>query len=186
MSQKSSVLLLIWMLVLMSCTAATVDDEPRQTSEAAIQKAQIYDQNSWKTMIPDACTAYFDGCNRCRKEPGMEMGLCTRMACAQYEKPRCLTAKTSDLKTSDLKTSDALIYQCDGGYQFSIVFDGESADVTDLETGAVYSLDRQRAASGMRYSKGQVEFSGKGKAAVLTLSDSQSYRDCVTDSAADS
>lgn len=49
-----------------------------------------YDMNSWKTMIPATCASFFDGCNTCRRGGGSDMAACTRMACQQYEKPKCL------------------------------------------------------------------------------------------------
>lgn len=61
-------------------------DEPSTTSE----EEMTYDQDSWKEIIADSCTSYFDGCNNCRREPGAEIGACTRKACAEYQKPECL------------------------------------------------------------------------------------------------
>lgn len=49
-----------------------------------------YDENSWKTMIPDSCLSYFDGCNNCRRSKPGEVTACTRKACFKYQKPRCL------------------------------------------------------------------------------------------------
>lgn len=49
-----------------------------------------YDMSSWKTMIPDSCLSYFDGCNNCRRSAAGEMAACTRKACVKYQKPRCL------------------------------------------------------------------------------------------------
>jgi len=48
-----------------------------------------YDQDSWKTMIPDSCESFFDGCNNCQRSPGSEVAACTRMACEIYTKPFC-------------------------------------------------------------------------------------------------
>jgi len=48
-----------------------------------------YDQFSWKTMIPDSCLHFSDGCNGCfRNQPGGQVG-CTLMACNFYSKPYC-------------------------------------------------------------------------------------------------
>jgi len=58
--------------------ATSPDDQPR------------YDQSSWKSMIPDSCDSFFDGCNNCKRTPGSELAACTRKYCEVYEKPRCL------------------------------------------------------------------------------------------------
>lgn len=50
----------------------------------------VYDQNSWKTMIPDSCLSFFDGCNNCRRSSSSAVAACTRKACIKYEKPVCL------------------------------------------------------------------------------------------------
>ncbi|RLU02967.1 MAG: hypothetical protein D9N11_06575, partial [Ketobacter sp.] len=41
---------------------------------------ESYTPDSWQTMIPDTCTHFFDGCNKCTRTPGAEMAACTRMA----------------------------------------------------------------------------------------------------------
>ncbi len=57
---------------------------------SSMEESMEYDQNSWKTMIPDTCVSYFDGCNNCRREPGSDIAACTRKACMEYAKPVCL------------------------------------------------------------------------------------------------
>lgn len=52
-----------------------------------------YDANSWKTLIPESCLSYFDGCNTCRRSAAGEMAACTRKACMEYRKPECLDDK---------------------------------------------------------------------------------------------
>jgi hypothetical protein len=64
------------------------DDQP-----AADEPSAIYDQNSWRTMIPDSCASFFDGCNNCRRMEGEAEAACTRMFCETYEKPVCTDAK---------------------------------------------------------------------------------------------
>jgi len=67
-------------------------DQPVEQSDDQM----TYDQDSWKDMISEGCTAYFDGCNNCRREPGAEIAACTRKFCQEYEKPECLS-ETIDL-----------------------------------------------------------------------------------------
>ena len=59
-------------------------------AEEMEEPVEGYDAESWKTLIPESCMAYFDGCNNCRRAPGSDVGACTRMACQKYEQPRCL------------------------------------------------------------------------------------------------
>ncbi len=54
-----------------------------------------YTADSWKTMIPDTCISYFDGCNNCVQEDGAESAACTAMACEEYQEPKCLDADDS-------------------------------------------------------------------------------------------
>jgi len=55
-----------------------------------LQTQTVYDHNSWKTMIPDSCLSFNDGCNNCRRSSPDIMAACTRKACAEYQKPVCL------------------------------------------------------------------------------------------------
>lgn len=60
----------------------------------AVQEPEpvTYTPDSWRTMIPETCSHFFDGCNKCSRAPGAEMAACTRMACMEYKKPECLDA----------------------------------------------------------------------------------------------
>jgi hypothetical protein len=80
-------------LLLAGCNGMS---QPTGDSGAGSQTIR-YDANSWKTMIPDTCLHYFDGCNICRRSAAGEVAACTRKACYQYRKPECLDAKTEAL-----------------------------------------------------------------------------------------
>lgn len=54
------------------------------------KEASAYDMNSWKTMIPESCNSFFDGCNNCRRMKGEDVAACTRMFCQNYQEPKCL------------------------------------------------------------------------------------------------
>ena len=54
------------------------------------EATQAYDANSWQTEITGSCKSFFDGCNNCRREEGSDLAACTRKACVEYEKPKCL------------------------------------------------------------------------------------------------
>ncbi len=61
-------------------------------------KTEVYDQNSWKTIISSDCQHFFDGCNTCfRMENDNEKVACTLMACKTYEKPVCLDGKEKEV-----------------------------------------------------------------------------------------
>lgn len=49
-----------------------------------------YNQDSRKTMIPETCTSFFDGCNNCNKIGNDTEIACTKMFCQTYEEPKCL------------------------------------------------------------------------------------------------
>lgn len=49
-----------------------------------------YNQDSWKNLIADSCQTFTDGCNTCTRTPGSELAACTKKACFNYERPRCL------------------------------------------------------------------------------------------------
>ena len=60
----------------------------------------VYDQNSWRALIPDSCGTFFDGCNNCRRMKGGEAG-CTKMFCESYEKPVCTDDKEAGSQEED-------------------------------------------------------------------------------------
>jgi hypothetical protein len=68
---------LLFMLVMYSCTQPIADEN-------------AYNYNSWKSMIPDTCLSFYDGCNNCRRNKPGGVAACTRKACDKYEKPVCL------------------------------------------------------------------------------------------------
>lgn len=56
-----------------------------------VEVPQAYDYESWKEIISEECTYFFDGCNTCSKIPWKkDTAACTMMACEKYEEPKCL------------------------------------------------------------------------------------------------
>lgn len=55
-----------------------------------VEGQELYDYNSWKTMIDPSCTSFNDGCNTCNRMPGSDLAACTKMYCATYNQPYCL------------------------------------------------------------------------------------------------
>ncbi len=54
----------------------------------SINESEITSE-SWKTMIPQSCQSFFDGCNNCMRTADGEVA-CTRMFCEKYDTPKCL------------------------------------------------------------------------------------------------
>lgn len=57
-------------------------------------KAKGIDSESWKTVIPESCQSFFDGCNQCTKTADGEAA-CTEMYCEKYDTPKCLDDENS-------------------------------------------------------------------------------------------
>ncbi len=65
------------------------------------ENASAYDADSWKTLIPENCLRFNDGCNDCfRSEAGATAG-CTKKACAVYQKPSCTDTDDGVVSGSD-------------------------------------------------------------------------------------
>ena len=154
--------------------------------------AQEYDAESWKTLLPESCTAFFDGCNNCRRTAGSAVAACTRKACAVYEKPRCLDEPITEGAVGTTPFDGKLVkFSCDDGKQFRVYY-GEyvSGDqrvrlgeneimLADEQTHTAYRLERARAASGARYSDGSLEFWEHGGEAMLRQEGRNLYQNCV-------
>lgn len=54
----------------------------------SINESEITSE-SWKTMIPQSCQSFFDGCNNCMRTADGEVA-CTKMYCEKYDTPKCL------------------------------------------------------------------------------------------------
>lgn len=80
---------------LFSCTQKEELKEPEYTSE------------SYKTMIPQACKSFFDGCNNCFRTEGSEDVGCTKMFCQKYEKPKCLDSENNQEEAQILYTEES-------------------------------------------------------------------------------
>ncbi len=64
--------------------------EGSETSQPSSSASAEYDQNSWRTMIPQFCMSFYDGCNTCHRLIDSDDAACTKKFCQQYEQPRCL------------------------------------------------------------------------------------------------
>ena len=153
--------------------------------------APVYDMNSWKTIIADDCRAFFDGCNQCVREPG-KAAACTRMACAEYRRPKCRDDVAAPAASAPPEASKTVNYTCAGGARFAVIYHeyrqddqrvrlGESEIMLrDAQTHSVYRLQRERSASGERFGNAAgLQFFGKGREARVTQQDQRLYADCV-------
>ncbi|MFA6274446.1 MAG: hypothetical protein WC662_04770 [Candidatus Paceibacterota bacterium] len=64
-----------------------------ENSNTTFQNNNNYSNNSWKTLIPDTCLKFNDGCNTCVRSNLNEKGACTKINCAVYQKPYCLDSE---------------------------------------------------------------------------------------------
>jgi hypothetical protein len=71
------------------------------------QKAPEYTSESYKTMIPETCKSFFDGCNNCFRTEDSENVGCTKMFCQKYEKPKCLDSGNNQEDEQTLYTSES-------------------------------------------------------------------------------
>ena len=103
--KKSFQVLALSFLLLATTACAQPQDGAEENSPAPDQQQQemSYDQNSWKEMIPDSCTSFFDGCNNCNRAEGAEVAACTRKFCAEYQKPECLSEEITMYVGAELK-----------------------------------------------------------------------------------
>jgi membrane-bound inhibitor of C-type lysozyme len=152
----------------------------------------IYDADSWKTIIPASCRSYFDGCNNCRRAEGSQIAACTRKACANYEKPRCLDQPITEGSIGKTPFEGKLVkFTCDGGNRFRVYYaeyvsgdqrvrlGEEEIMLADQQTHSVHRLERARAASGAKYSDGTLEFWEHGGEAMLRKDGQKIYQNCA-------
>lgn len=164
--------------------AGTPSNDPAESKE----EPMVYGPDSWKSLIPEACLHFFDGCNTCTRSPGSDIAACTRKACMTYKEPRCLDEQTSEAEFQSMS------YTCDGGETFT-VFRGEyrggdmrvklEADeiwMSDAQTRTAYRMQRVRSASGEKYSDGDISFWTKGAEAMVQKGDNVLYKACLANS----
>lgn len=144
-----------------------------------------YGPQSWQGVIAADCRSFFDGCNHCRREPGMATAACTRRACPRYEAPRCL-----DEPIAAAPPALHVDYRCAGGEQFRVFYGEYVADdqrlrlpgdeivLSDEQTHTAHHLTRRPSASGERYGSDALEFWAKGREAQVRSGGEPLYRSC--------
>jgi membrane-bound inhibitor of C-type lysozyme len=151
----------------------------------------VWDQNSWRDIIAQDCKVFFDGCNNCRRATqDSRAAACTRKACAEYRKPRCLDDEAQPA-TGARPASKTVEWACADGNTFSVVYresvqgdqktslEESEVMLRDLQTHTVYRLQRQVSASGEKYSDASgIEFFAKGDDAMLRHGQTRIYNHC--------
>ncbi|MDX9970394.1 MAG: hypothetical protein RBS56_00600 [Candidatus Gracilibacteria bacterium] len=94
----SLLLLTLSAFTLLSCTQKEETKEPELTGD--------YTFESYKTMIPESCKSFFDGCNNCFRAEDGNVG-CTKMFCQKYEMPRCLDEESSQEESKSKYTEES-------------------------------------------------------------------------------
>ena len=176
--------------VLVSACATKPGPLAKDESAAATPAvASEYDMNSWKTIIGDECRSFNDGCNNCFREPG-KMAACTRKACRDYQRPRCLDEAAAAESAPAARQID---YACDAANTFSVSYHEFVQDhqrvrlqesevmFSDHQTHKIYRLQRVRSASGEQYvDSAGFKFFAKGDEALVMEQGTRLYSGCKT------
>lgn len=90
-------LLILSTLVLSACAKqseinqeAPLLNEANNINQEEANPIMSYNSESWKSLIPESCQAFSDGCNNCRRVEGSSDAACTMMFCETYQEPVCL------------------------------------------------------------------------------------------------
>ncbi len=65
------------------------------STENQAPTGKLINSESRKTLIPETCQSFFDGCNHCTRMANGEAA-CTRMLCEKYEMPKCTDEELSE------------------------------------------------------------------------------------------
>ena len=180
-------LMLVAGLLLAACSEQeSAVTPPPEAQPASVTEALSYGASSWRELIPESCTSFFDGCNTCRRVPGAAEAACTRKACMEYQKPRCLDDEQAD----GGKAARKVQYQCAEGARFTVFFGEYRADdqrvtlgpdelmLSDAQSHTTYKLTRERSASGAQYTNDTITYWSKGAEAMLQQSGDTLYQGC--------
>lgn len=84
-------------LVLAGC-GPTTQNTPDVAQTSGTTTSSQYNEDSWKTLIPENCQSFSDGCNTCTRALGGEPA-CTKMFCETYAEPKCLDNENTNTQT---------------------------------------------------------------------------------------
>ncbi len=149
-----------------------------------------YDAQSWRTMIADDCTTFFDGCNQCRRAPGAMEAACTRKACLEYAEPKCLDSNVGEGAYSSPSEVKHVTYECSDGEMLKAYYGAYEADdqqvqlepeqivVLDAASETAYWVRRVPSGSGEKYESSELMFWVKGNEATVSVHARQNVRAC--------
>lgn len=172
-------------------TNATAEPPVAQAEkELSSKEPEQYQMDSWKSIIPDNCVVFYDGCNQCRRSPGSDMAACTKRMCVRFDKPKCIKMADGEGGAPLSRVPRLLEYHCDQG-RFKVFYDEYRTDdqrmklaenqmmISDLQSRTTYLLTREKSASGIKYQNDSVTFWGKGSEAVVAINGEKAYDNCM-------
>lgn len=152
-----------------------------------------YSSESWRDLIPASCVSYFDGCNNCTRNPQTGDTACTRKACTEYYKPRCLDGTEG---MSDAPQGPRVLeFRCNNNKRFTVFYGNyiigdktvrlpdSQAVFVDGKTRIAEAMTRQPSASGEKYVSGELTFWLKDGKAVVDKGHNVIYANCTADGA---
>ncbi|MDO4714595.1 MAG: hypothetical protein Q4B28_08435 [bacterium] len=122
-----------------------------------------YHAESWKSIIPESCQTFNDGCNQCSRRPDTDEVACTLMYCEEYAEPKCTDDMVQEIPSEEvldeistdevvmdkiaseymgLSLEDAQKKAEEAGVAFRVMqLDGEAQPVTaDLRPGRINAI----------------------------------------------
>ncbi|HUV22666.1 MAG TPA: MliC family protein [Gammaproteobacteria bacterium] len=188
-----SLRLSIVMILAFMVSACVAKQDPEAMAEPMVAIVPTieseYDMNSWKSILGDECRSFFDGCNKCFREPG-KMAACTGKACVTYQQPRCLD-EVQAVDAAQLAVGKLVEYVCTGDNRFSVSYHEYAQDdqrvrlkeseimFSDQQTHRVHRLQRTPSASGEQYvDSAGLKFFAKGDEALVMQKNSRLYSGC--------
>lgn len=166
-------------IISLTLTACSV---PTESSESESVSTPSFDQDSWKTLIPESCSSYFDGCNNCNKAEGSDIAACTRKFCQAYQEPKCLDeALVNPDETEAPSRGTKVSYECSEGNTFTVSYEEHVAGdiiikleddqvmMSDAQDRTAYLMTRVISASGEKFEgdDGRIFWAEGSEATVL-------------------
>lgn len=86
-------------LLLAGCTSTPSSPTPDMADTIT---SSGYNAESWKTIIPESCQTFNDGCNQCSRIPGTDEVACTLMYCEEYAEPKCTDDMVQEMPSEEV------------------------------------------------------------------------------------
>lgn len=149
-----------------------------------------FDSNSWRTLIPENCQTYFDGCNNCTRDPQSGETVCTRDICEVYEEPRCLDGEEG-VSVAAIIGPREVKYRCADNKRFTLYYGeypigGKKIKLKDSQVMFVDGATRiaevmtvQPSTTGEKYVSGATTVIAKDKEARVNKFNNIYYANCA-------